>query len=122
MLSIIFSERRRKMVEEAGDARRSANRRIVALVAVISYNIVGILDIISTNGAIGAGLGEEANPFPAYLMTTLGSDWIWPKLALQAVITAMVLWFPHRLVLGMFISVVAANALIVANNFHIYLG
>ncbi len=76
--------------------------------------------MISTNLSIGAGLGEEANPVMRLAMDMLGSGWVGAKLFLQGVISFMVLWFPHPIVLGVFFIAIISNILIVANNFAIY--
>lgn len=110
------------MIDDASESRSSDGRRAVAIAAVVIYNVVGVLDIMSTSTAIGAGIAEEANPVLAQMMESLGSGWIGAKLFLQAVITVMVLWFPHRLVLGMFIAAIIFNGIVVMNNFRILTG
>ena len=118
--SLISSTGRAQLTSEASLSRSDREGVRLGLILVIAYNIVGIADIISTNLSIGAGLGEEANPLMAYAMTQLGPGWIGAKLFLQGVITFMVLWFPHKIVLGVFFVSTISNILIVANNFAIY--
>ena len=52
-------------------------------------------------------------------MDNFGHGWIGAKLFLQAVITVMVLWFPHRVVLAIFTAAILFNAGIVYRNFQI---
>ncbi|MEL7240651.1 MAG: DUF5658 family protein, partial [Planctomycetota bacterium] len=80
------------------------------------------LDIASTQANLIAGSGEEANPVMRAAMAHLGPGWVGAKLFLQLVITGMVLWFPHRIVLTIFLVAVTSNAAIVVNNFLIYAG
>ena len=120
MVWLIFSpQRRRKLVEDASRSREDYGLRAAAIGVVIFYNLVGVLDIVSTSLAIGLGVAEEANPVLRSLMDNVGHGWIAAKLLLQSVVSAMVLWFPHRFVLTLFAVAVAANALIVINNFSI---
>lgn len=87
---------------------------------MVIYNIIGVLDIISTHAAISAGVAEEANPVMRAAIENLGGGWIAAKLFLQGVISFMVLWFPHRIVLGIFFVGMLSNAAVVFNNFRIY--
>ena len=96
--------------------------RAASIAVVILYNVVGVLDIVSTTAALSAGVGEEANPILRAVMDQAGHGWIAAKLILQLVVSAMVLWFPHRFVLALFTVAVLANAFIVANNFAIAAG
>ncbi len=86
---------------------------------VIVYNVVGVLDIYSTIAAIDGGAGFEANPLMRSAMVHAGDGWIAAKLALQGLISVMVLWFPHWIVLSFFTAAAAGNAWIVYNNFLI---
>ncbi len=119
LFSLASSKRRRRLSEEAERSRASAWRRWSAIVLVIIYNIVGIADILSTVIALGSGAGVEANPVVYAMMVHAGDGWILGKLALQGLISFMVLWFPHWIVLGFFTLATAGNAGIVWNNFVI---
>lgn len=119
VFTLTSAKRRQQLGEEARRSRASAWRRVMAWLLVITYNFVGIADIISTVIALDAGAGVEANPFINAMMTHIGDGWILGKLALQGVISFMVLWFPHWIVLGFFFLATTGNALIVANNFSI---
>lgn len=119
VLSLASSRRRRQLGEDARQSRASALARAAAWALVVVYNMVGAADIASTVIALDAGAGVEANPFLNALMTHIGEGWIFAKLALQGLISFMVLWFPHWIVLGFFAAATAGNALIVYNNFSI---
>lgn len=119
---ILSRSRRAALFSDAAIARRNRANILIAFAAVIVYNFVGVFDIISTIAAIELGVAEEANPLMAAVMDNYGVAWIAAKLFLQIVISAMVLWFPHRLVLFIFIFAVWTNGFIVLNNFRIALG
>ncbi len=109
----------RRLAADAAESRLSPSARSFAIGIVVIYNLVGVLDIVSTIAAIGIGAGEEANPVVRAMMAHLGPGWIAGKLLVQALISAMVLWFPHRLVLTIFTAAVVFNGLVVLNNFRI---
>lgn len=117
--SLASAKRRRKLAEDAERSRASVLRRRTAWAVVIIYNLIGIADIISTIVAINAGAGFEANPVMRTAMEHAGDGWVIAKLALQGVISFMVLWFPHWVVLGLFAAATAGNAWIVYNNLSI---
>jgi len=119
VFTLASSKRRRKLSEEAERSRASALRRWAAWMLVIVYNFVGVADIVSTVTAIDAGAGVEANPILNALMTHAGDGWIVAKLALQGLISFMVLWFPHWIVLAFFAAATSGNAWVVWNNFTI---
>lgn len=119
VFTLASSKRRQQLGEKARRSRASALRRAVAWLLVITYNLVGIVDIISTVIALETGAGVEANPFINAMMVHIGDGWIVGKLALQGVISFMVLWFPHWIVLGFFAAATVGNAVIVVNNFSI---
>lgn len=120
MLSPIASAKRRKKLVAAAARSRESNLGMKAAIAlIVIYNLVGLADIASTALALGVGTGDEANPIVAAAMSTFGYGWIFAKLAVQVLISAMVLWYPHWIVLGFFSAAIAGNAFIVASNFHI---
>jgi uncharacterized protein DUF5658 len=114
--SLASAKRRKKLAEDAERSRASVFRRRAAWFVVIVYNLVAIADIVSTNIAVGSGAGFEANPIMRLAMDQAGSGWVFAKLALQGVISFMVLWFPHWIVIGFFTLATVGNALIVHNN------
>ena len=103
----------------AARARRRKGLFRAALTIAIIYNVLGVLDIISTVVGLQAMLGEEANPIIRLAMDMFNSGWIALKLGLQFLVTAMILWFPHRIVLVIFSVSIVLTALAVINNFHI---
>lgn len=111
--------RRKKLSEDARRSRESRVLRAIAIVAVIAYNIVGVADITSTIIALESGAGTEANPFLRVLMDNIGAGWVVAKLFLQGVITWMVLWFPHWIVLSMFYVATIGNGFVVYSNLQI---
>ena len=117
-----LSTSRRSLGEQAAEARAGRFNAVIALAAVFVYNIVGVLDIVSTIAAIELGRAQEANPLMRAIMESHGPGWIGAKLFLQLVISGMVLWFPHRIVITVFTLAITLNGLIVMNNFWIAFG
>ncbi len=113
------AKRRNTLAQDAAKSRASALGRTVAWAVVIGYNIVGFIDIYSTIAAIDSGAGVEANPLVRSVMFHAGDGWIAAKLALQGVISFMVLWFPHWIVISFFAVASAINAGVVYNNLAI---
>lgn len=123
MVSLFKTTPREKaLAAQAAEARAIRLNVVIALAAVAVYNIVGVLDIVSTIAAIELGRAQEANPLMRAIMDHHGAGWIAAKLFLQLVISGMVLWFPHRIVIAAFTLAVTTNGLIVANNFLIAFG
>lgn len=118
-LIFLSKERRTALSAEAEVSRRGMVNRLAAATLVVLYNVVAAIDIYSTQIGVSTGVAEEANPLMRAGMEHLGLGWIVAKLLLQAVITGMVLWFPHRIVLGIFACAIALNAAVVLNNLHI---
>ena len=119
VFTLTSSKRRQQLGEDARRSRASAWRMGAAWLLVVIYNLVGITDIISTVIAIENGAGVEANPVVNTMMVHAGDGWIIAKLGLQGLISFMVLWFPHWIVLFLFAMATTGNALIVYNNFSI---
>ncbi len=91
----------------------------VAIILVVVYNLIGLADIVSTSLAINSGAGGEANPIIAAAMETFGYGWIFAKLSVQALISFMVLWYPHWIVSGFFAAAIIGNTFIIFGNFQI---
>ena len=89
-----------------------------AIIAVV-YNILGGLDIVSTVAGLQTQMGVEANPFIRLLMDNFANGWIPLKLLLQLLVTVMILWFPHRLVLAIFSVSMVMTGWVVWNNLQI---
>ena len=120
MLWVLASSKgRRKLHRDAESARASTPNLAAAWLLVIVYNTAGLMDIVSTNIAIGSGLGREANPIILAMMQSIGDYWVLPKLALQGVVSLMVLWFPHWIVMGFFSFATLGKTMVVYNNFAI---
>lgn len=120
---MFFSKTRRSMLATDAATARAGHRNIaIAFALVMTYNLVGVFDIVSTIAAIELGVAEEANPLMRAIMDNYGVAWIAAKLFLQIVISGMVLWFPHRFVLIIFTLAVWTNGFVVLNNFRIALG
>lgn len=117
--SFVKRGRLNRLAADAAESRLSQSARAFAIGIVAFYNVVGVLDVVSTIAAIGVGAGEEANPVVRAMMAHLGPGWIIGKLLVQVLISVMVLWFPHRLVLTIFTAAVMFNGLVVLNNFRI---
>ncbi len=115
----IVSRKRRRLVDDASRARENVTSLAAAWIAVVAYNIVGFLDVYSTWVGVNSGLAEEVNPLMLLAMEHMGPFWIAAKLFLQLVISAMVFWFPHRIVLTIFIIAVAFNAGVVYGNLRV---
>ncbi len=119
VFTLTSSKRRQQLGEDARRSRASAWQTGVAWALIAIYNLVGVTDIVSTVIALENGAGVEANPLLNALMVHAGEGWILAKLGLQGLISFMVLWFPHWIVLFFFTIATAGNILIVANNFAI---
>lgn len=117
-----IKRRRETLTTQAARSRGLALNRIVAVILVVVYNTVGAVDIVSTHQGVTSGVAEEVNPLMRVGMEHLGLGWIAAKLFLQGVITGMVLWFPHRIVLSIFAFAILFNAVVVLNNIKIVFG
>ena len=115
----ISTKRRESFAREASQSRADPVARNIAWAAVLLYNAIGLFDIWSTAAGISAGAGEEANPVIKAAMEHFGAGWIGAKLVLQLLISGMVLWFPHRIVVAIFLTAVAFNAGVVWDNLRI---
>ena len=107
-----------RLGEAAARARSVPANRIAALIVVVLYNAAGFADVWTTVQALGLG-AQEANPVVRTAMDALASYWVAPKLASQALVTAMVLWFPHRFVLAVFSVAVVATLVVVLSNLRV---
>jgi hypothetical protein len=119
VLKMLTKNRRESLVAEASRSRADRKSLAFAVAIVAVYNVVGVADILSTTHAIALGAGEEANPVLRAAMEHFGPAWVAAKLFLQAVISFMVVWFPHRIVLAIFTAAVAFNAAVVWSNLQI---
>lgn len=113
-----FTARWKRIHIFAKNARTIHWQVALAILFVVFYNVLGVLDIVSTTIGL-RGLATEANPLVRSLMDNFSHGWIYTKLALQFIVTAMLLWFPHRLVLGIFALPMAFMGYVVVNNLQI---
>ena len=113
-----YAGRWSRIGEAAREARSVPTNRIVALIIVVLYNAAGFADVASTIEPLGLG-ATEANPIVRTAMDHLARYWVAPKLASQALVTAMILWFPHRYVLAVFSAAVLATVVVVASNLRV---
>ncbi len=110
-----YAQRWGRIGEAARAARAVPSNRIAALVIVLVYNAAGFADVFSTVHGLSMG-AYEANPLVRAFMEVLTHYWVLPKLGSQLLVSAMVLWFPHRVVLAIFSVAVAATAAVVFSN------
>lgn len=118
MLSFLSVKRRRHLSTLAEQERKKPAHRYTALILVFFYNMAGFADILSTQYAIYSGAGYEANPVIRTAMEsfTWHNGWVAFKLTLQLLVTAMVIWFPHKVVMSLFAAVVAIMGWVVVQN------
>ena len=105
---------RRIAIKSQNNHRLRNLGRILALAIVI----VGGLDLISTNIALGAGQ-IEANPVLRSMQTDLGPWWSLPKMAFHLALAYLVLWLPSKRMLATGVVVSVGYMLMVANNLHL---
>jgi hypothetical protein len=82
------------------------------------FVVIGGLDIVSTNAALGAG-HIEANPLVRSLQTDMGSLWSLPKMAFHLLLAYLILWIPSKRMLVTGTAVSAAYGLLLVNNFYL---
>lgn len=108
-----------KIREFAREARADRALFIASAIYAVVYNLLGGLDILSTVAGLQTQLAVESNPVVRMFMDNFANGWILAKLALQLLVTAMILWFPHRLVLAMFTLPLVMMVVVVHNNLQI---
>lgn len=82
------------------------------------FVFLGILDVLSTNWALSVG-AYELNTIMRTLMDYTGPFWVLPKLILQCMIAAMIVWSPNIPTIGIMTIMCAWTSSIVTNNFVI---
>lgn len=108
----------RHILKWASKARAEPPLMWSAIAISLVYLFVGLMDILSTGFALGLG-AVEVNPLMAWLQTFEGSAWIQARLFAQTLISAMILFYPHKIVLMIVGTMVAVNAFVVWNNWHV---
>lgn len=121
MLSLLSEGGRQRLSAFATKERLKPAHRITALALVFLYNMTGFADILSTQIALASGNGIEANPVIRTAMESLtwSNGWIIFKLTLQLLVSAMVIWFPHRFVMALFAFVVVVTGAAAVQNLSI---
>ncbi len=121
MLSLLSESGRQRLSAFATKERLKPAHRITALALVFLYNMTGFADILSTQIALASGNGIEANPVIRTAMESLtwSNGWIIFKLTLQLLVSAMVIWFPHRFVMALFAFVVVVTGAAAVQNLSI---
>ncbi len=98
------------------DADLARTGRLVAAM----FMLVGICDALSTNWALSQG-AFEINGAMRWLQDSLGVLWFVPKAMAHALVAAMIIWSPNRILLSIMSVMTVATALVVANNIQIAL-
>ncbi len=80
--------------------------------------VVGGLDLVSTNAALGAG-HFEGNPLVRSLQADMGPWWSLPKMAFHLALAYVVLWIPSKRMLATGAAVTTVYAFFVLNNFYL---
>lgn len=104
----------------ARDARAEGRGVMWARWLAAAIIVVGALDAVSTDLALGTGLAREANPVVRFIQAQLGDLWLAPKMALHGVMAWMVTWYPNLPTLIALTAVSALAGLAAVNNFAIY--
>lgn len=112
-------DRWKKIAHYARAARADRRLFIASAIIAILYNVIGAMDVMTTLAGLQGGTATEANPFLRVLMDSLDNGWVTAKLTLQLGVSAMILWFPHRMVLGMFSVAMLLTAITVYNNLQV---
>ena len=110
---MFFDLAKRISFRSRSDARLRYWGRVLAAVFVI----IGGLDIVSTNAALGAG-HFEGNPLMRWLQADMGSWWSLPKMAFHLLLAYLILWIPSKRMLATGSLVSAAYLLLLVNNFY----
>lgn len=104
------------------DARHIApGRRRLAVAVAAALLIVGAMDAATTELALSTGVAREANPIVRGIQNAIGSFWILPKMAVHALLAAVVMRFPMPLTLIVMGTLAAVIFFVSVNNLEIYL-
>ena len=90
-----------------------------ARLLLLSFALLQLADIVTTNRALALPGNTEANPVMSSAMTHLGAAWWLPKLAVLGLIFVAARYAHDRrskLLMSAFYAVVAITFLVVANN------
>ena len=112
-------DRWKNIADHARVARADRRLFLASAIIAILYNVIGATDVMTTIAGLQAATATEANPLLRALMDALDNGWVTAKLTLQLGVSAMILWFPHRMVLGMFSAAMLLTAVTVWNNLQV---
>jgi hypothetical protein len=96
--------------------RRAESWRPFGLTISFLILVAGVGDVISTNQGLAAG-AVELNPVLAWIQAKMGFWWFLPKMALNGILVAIVLWNPRPMVMMTIITLILVNTAIILNNF-----
>lgn len=99
-------------------ARSNPTQTRLGYLVAGTFMMLGILDVLSTNLALAAG-AYEVNAFMRLLQDQLGVLWFVPKLMLQALVAAMIVWSPNRPTILIMVLTSCWIASVVITNFLI---
>ncbi|MCI4660452.1 MAG: DUF5658 family protein [Neomegalonema sp.] len=80
---------------KAAEARALPMRESWGFWLAVFLVMVGFLDVVSTEVALGTGAAREANPVVRSMMESIGVYWIAPKMLLHVMLGYMVVWYPN---------------------------
>ncbi len=98
-------------------SRNNLRLRYLGRVLAAVFVIIGGLDVVSTNAALGAG-HFEGNPLVRSLQADMGTWWSLPKMAFHLLLAYLILWIPSKRMLAIGSLVSAAYLLLLVNNFY----
>lgn len=104
----------------AATARADADLARTGQLVAAMFMLVGICDALSTNWALSHG-AFEINGAMRWLQDLLGPFWFVPKACAHALVAAMIVWSPNRVVLSIMSLMTVTTALVVANNVQVAL-
>lgn len=102
----------------AANARADADLVRTGQLVAAMFMLVGICDALSTNWALSHG-AFEVNGAMRWLQETLGPLWFVPKAMAHALVAAMIVWSPNKIVLSIMSVMTVATAMVVANNVQV---
>lgn len=105
----------------AFDARQNYTLHLLGHTVAMMFVALGILDVLSTNWALSVG-AYEINAFMRGIQDGWGALWYVPKLCLQAMVAAMIVWSPNRATILIMAIMCGWTSSIVTNNFLIAMG
>lgn len=99
-------------------ARRDQTLVTVGYSLASLFVVLGMMDVLSTNLALSYG-AYEINGIMRSTQEWFGELWYIPKLALQAMVAAMIVWSPNRATICIMTLMCGWTSSIVTSNFMI---